>query len=460
MKVHNVLAASPPSGPLADFLTHPNSFWAHLSRGASDWLGTYTPLLIPCVVVVVTGGSVLRHLVENARCVEILAPPLVAPKGGEVLWAQLSGLLRPWWRRLSTGQPHLAFEYTWSHTGLRISLWVPGTVPLGLVRRAVEAAWPGAHTRVTEPAPLLPPGHTVTAGRLRAARPDVLPLRTDHSTDPLRALFQAATGMAEAESACVQILARPATGSALRRARRQARRLKAGHAPTRLPALTALLLHRPQPLATGKQDPEHGTAVRQSAAKLSGSQWQCALTYAATCSIKRERAGDVARGRAHALASAFGLFADRNYLTRTRLSHPEPRLSTRQFPSRTALLSVPELAALAHLPSDTDAPVLRRAGARSVLPPPQIPEPAPGNGVKPLGHSDTGARRGVGLAVADARHHLHVMGATGSGKSTLVANLVLDDVRNHRGASSSTPKATWSPTCWIASPTPVPTVSS
>ncbi|WP_369356061.1 DUF87 domain-containing protein [Streptomyces sp. cg2] len=151
----------------------------------------------------------------------------------------------------------------------------------------------------------------------------------------------------------------------------------------------------------------------------------------------------MARGRAHAISSAFGLYTDRNYLTRTRLRHPEPRLTARQFPaSRPALLSVPELAALAHLPYDPDAPGLRRAGARSVLPPPQISKPTPGNSIKPLGHSDTGARQGVGLAVADARHHLHVMGATGSGKSTLIANLVLDDVRNHRGVIVIDPKAT------------------
>lgn len=443
------LLVNPPGGPLVDFLTDPSGFWSYTSRGFLDWLGTQAPLLTPCAAVAMAGGYVLRRrlhrwcqrrLTEGARCVDILAPPHVAPKGGEVLWAQLSGLLRPWWRRITAGQPHLAFEYTWSHTGLCIRLWVPGTIPLGLVRRAVEAAWPGAHTRVTEPTSLLPPGHPLTAGRLRSARPDVLPLRTDHPTDPLRPLLQAATGMTEGESACVQVLARPATGSALRRARRQARRLKAGHTPARLPALTALLLHRAQPAATGKQDPEHSTTVRQSAAKLSGSQWQCALTYAATCAPKHDKPQDMTRGRAHALASAFGLFADRNYLARTRLTRPEPHLNTRHFPSRTALLSVPELAALAHIPSDPDAPGLRRAGARSVLPPPQVPEPTPGAGVKPLGRSDTGARRGVGLAVADARHHLHVMGATGSGKSTLIANLALDDVHHHRGVIVIDPK--------------------
>ncbi|WP_435208545.1 helicase HerA domain-containing protein [Streptomyces sp. bgisy034] len=450
MREQGRLAAVQPHGWLVDFLNHPESFGMTVFTTAMDWCTASAPIAVPTALVSTICGYAARRrllhwrqqrLVDGAHWVELLAPPQAAPKGGEVLWAQLSGLLRPWWRRIIAGQPHLAFEYTWSHTGLGIRLWVPGTVPLGLVRRAVEAAWPGAHTRVTKPCYLLPLRHEVTAGRLRLARPDVLPLRTDHPTDPLRALLQAATGMSEDESACVQILARPATGSALRRARRQARRLKAGQTPARLPALTALLLHRAQPATTGKQDPEHSAAVRQSATKLSGSQWQCALTYAAACNPSTERAQDVARGRAHALASAFGLYADRNYLARTRLRRPEPLLSARQFPpARPALVSVPELAALAHVPVDADAPGVQRAGARSVLPPPQIPEPAPGNGVKPLGSSDTGARRGVGLAVADARHHLHVMGATGSGKSTLIANLVLDDVRHHRGVIVIDPK--------------------
>ena len=441
--------AAQPGGPLVDFLTNPGSFWTTVSGTSVSWLSGQTAAWACGAASAVAAGYALkhrlhlaqqRHLAEGAQCVEILAPPAVAPRGGEVLWAQLAGLLRPWWRRITTGQPHLAFEYTWSHTGLRIRLWVPGTVPLGLVRRAVEAAWPGAHTRLTEPDPLLPAEQTVTAGRLRLARPDVLPLRTDHTADPLRALLQAATGMAEEESACVQILARPATGRALRRARRQARRLKAGSGPARLPALAALLLHRPQRAAAGKLDPEHSAAVRQAAGKLSGSQWQCVIAYASTCSPKTERADEVVRGRAHALASAFGLYADRNYLVRTRFTRPEQPVNTRRFPLRAALLSVPELAALAHLPLDPDAPGLQRAGARSVLPPPSVPAPAPGAGVKPLGRSDTGTRRGVGIAVADARHHLHVMGATGSGKSTLIANLVLDDVRNHRGVIVIDPK--------------------
>ncbi|MBC9719383.1 type IV secretory system conjugative DNA transfer family protein [Streptomyces sp. TRM66268-LWL] len=437
------------AGPLVDFLLHPETFWKATLGCAVGWCAAHAPLLVSSVLLTASVLHVTRHqlraaghakLVDGARCVEILAPPSVAPKGGEVLWAQLAGIARPWWKRIWSGQPHLGFEYAWSHTGLTIRLWLPGRVPTAFVRRAVEAAWPGAHTRLTEPSPPVAPAHTVSAGRLRPARPEALPLRTDHPADPIRALLQAATGMRDGETACVQILARPATGLSLRRARHAARRLKAGQSNGRLPSLGALLAHRPQPSATGKQDPEHNAAVRQSAVKLAGPQWQAGIVYTATCAPDHKDADKLVRGRAHALASAFGLYADRNWLARARLRHPEARVNGRCFPPRSALLSVPELAALAHLPLDADAPGLQRAGARSVLPPPSVPEPVSGGGVKPLGRSDLGARRPVGVAVPDARQHLHVMGATGCGKSTLLAQLALDDARHHRGVVVIDPK--------------------
>jgi len=59
---------------------------------------------------------------------------------------------------------------------------------------------------------------------------------------------------------------------------------------------------------------------------------------------------------------------------------------------------------------------------------------------KPLGDSDAGPRRGIGLAVPDARHHLHVIGATGTGKSTLLTNLILADAEAGRGVAVLDPK--------------------
>lgn len=52
---------------------------------------------------------------------------------------------------------------------------------------------------------------------------------------------------------------------------------------------------------------------------------------------------------------------------------------------------------------------------------------------KPLGVTNDGMSRPVGLSVPDARHHIHVLGVTGSGKSTWLAQAVLAEARAGRG---------------------------
>lgn len=51
-----------------------------------------------------------------------------------------------------------------------------------------------------------------------------------------------------------------------------------------------------------------------------------------------------------------------------------------------------------------------------------------------------GEDRQVGLSITDARHHLHVIGPTGTGKSTLLANLIGADIAAGRGVVVVEPK--------------------
>lgn len=52
---------------------------------------------------------------------------------------------------------------------------------------------------------------------------------------------------------------------------------------------------------------------------------------------------------------------------------------------------------------------------------------------KPLGVANDGPPDVIGMTVPDARHHLHVQGVTGTGKSTWLANLVLAEADAGRG---------------------------
>ena len=116
------------------------------------------------MAIAVAGRAWLRRrqhaaFADGARLVTILAPPQASPDGAVALWGHLTGLLRPPWARLRHGQPHLGWEYAWAGgdaAGMTIRLWVPGTIPPGLIERAAEAAWPGAHTVTAPAAPPLP----------------------------------------------------------------------------------------------------------------------------------------------------------------------------------------------------------------------------------------------------------------------------------------------------------------
>jgi hypothetical protein len=142
-----------------------------------------------------------------------------------------------------------------------------------------------------------------------------------------------------------------------------------------------------------------------------------------------------ARGRIHAVAGAFGVFSGRNRFQRTRLHRQRSRIAARVL-TRPYLLSVPELARIATLPAAGTLPGLDRAGARSVAPPRALPASG-----KVLGWGDhPGTPRPVAITVADARHHLHVVGETGTGKSTAVAQLALGDAAAGRAAVVIDPK--------------------
>jgi len=458
-----------PSGPLVTYLRDPGAGVHHLLTCLRDWaLGpglVAGPVLLVGLVAVWVARvwwrrRCQRQLAVDARLITILAPPTVDPAGAQALWANLVGLLRPAWRRRVTGQPHVAFEYAFTTDGVQLQLWVPGLVPPGMVERAIEAAWPGAHTS-TQPAapadaaqPALDKGVQVeVGGELRLARSEALPIRTDFAADPIRALLGAPVGLDLGERAIVQVLARPVTGRRVTRGRRAARQLHTGRSPRLAGRILDLITPHPPARRGGPgarsaldrvTELEHTAQDRAVVAKTRGALFETRIRYTVTTptpiGVTRSELAEVRdrlRGRGHAIASAFAAYGEHNHYRRRRLRHPAEALRSRRL-GKGDLLSIPELAVLAHIPTDAAIPGLLHAGARAVAPPPGTPTPGPG--VKPLGVADTGNRRRVGLAVADARQHLHLLGATGSGKSTLMAQLILDDASAGRGVVVVDPK--------------------
>ncbi|GAA3853219.1 hypothetical protein [Amycolatopsis echigonensis] len=119
---------------------------------------------------------------------------------------------------------------------------------------------------------------------------------------------------------------------------------------------------------------EYQAQNRAIVGKQRGSQWETVIRYAVATTVPAEtppeqitRVRDQLRGRAHAIASAFSGYTEHNHYQRRRLRNPLTAMARRRL-RRGDLLSVPELAALAHLPTDEALPGLARARAKAVPP--------------------------------------------------------------------------------------------
>jgi hypothetical protein len=269
-------------------------------------------------------------------------------------------------------------------------------------------------------------GTATVASELGLSGPEWFPLGGLDRPDPLRLVLGQLADLDEDERALVQVIARPATERERRRLQAAARRIRAGQPRSQLLRLLELILPG-QAHARTPGDPTVTPDVRAVLEKASHPLYQCLIRLSVTAPDVR-----IARGRMHALAGAFAAFEGRVGLRRRRTFAGTAKLGRRALCRRGYLLSVPELAALAHLPAEP-VPGLLRAGARTVAPPPGLPATG-----KPLGVSSSGAP--VVLAVEDARYHLHLLGPTGVGKSTLIARLVLADLEASRGAVVIDPK--------------------
>ena len=365
------------------------------------------------------------------------APAEVGPDGGQALWSNLTGLLRPPWRRLLSGPAAPGVRVRLDPAGARISLWVPATIPPGpgrardrrrlARRRHLHAARPrrrcpaGARRR---PAPAAWPAPTTT----RCAPTSTTPTRCAHCSPRPRAVLprrqraggRCWPGRRRAAGCCAPAAPPPSWRGGRRGPARVPAAGPAHPRPGRTGAPAAAVASLPGPAAE----------IRAILGKAAGPRWAVAVRYAVASSgpaRTARRAGQRLRGRAHALAVAPAALYTGGTTTWPPAAAPPGRVLAARRLGRGQLLSVPELAPWRTCRSTPPSPGWPGPVPASSAPAPghpAAPAPARSRSARPT----PGCPRPVAVSVADARHHLHVLGATGAGKSTLMANMVLADV--------------------------------
>lgn len=421
---------SPNDGSLVRWLSDPFGFYKELTARLGDVIGGIAPYVLVGLGITfflyVAARTVRKSRDRKAaslgRQLQVLPPPEVDSDGAVTLWMALHALTRPTWKRMFLGQPHLAWELTAEGGEASLSVWVPSSVPPGLVEQAIENSWPGAVVVHGDNESLAFDGLSASTCELVLGEPDYFPLGEGTGKDSLRLVLGALSLLTPGEKAAVQILARPVTFAFRHKMRSVARGL-------RRQRNASLFVMNPQH-GRPQMDPAVEQDIRAVLAKAASPLWEVVLR-----TVVASKEPSSARGKIHALAGAFSVFEGRNGFKRKRMRGGLSALSSRSM-STGCLLSAHELASIATLPSAEALPALERARARSVGPPRSLPKSG-----KPLGISDhSGHVREVALAVEDSRHHVHLIGETGTGKSTLIARMVLADAEAGRSAVVIDPK--------------------
>lgn len=377
-------------------------------------------------------------------------------RGAQFL-TSLASLKEPgFFKKIIFGKPCWAFEIV-AHPNGEIIFFV--SVPRRLeefMEKQILAFYPRANVRRVNDYTIFEAGDSVEGGYVKQARKKYLPIRTfeDLPADPLQGLTQALSKMEKGDGAVIQMIVRPASSRTRRKGRSIARRVALGkessvnHPRAKWEralgdvAKTAADSFRNKENDRARQEnsqgeswlPQMSPAEQQRLERVDkkASDYQFDVTMRLVISCKTKETADT---HFMILRESLSQYGDPtlNELTvkkQTRRSFFRDYIFRTFDSEKSMTLSVNELLSLFHFPlSSTETPNIRWRQARSAAAPANLKQ----SGVL-LGYNEfRGTKTPIYLQNEDRRRHMYMIGQTGTGKTTLFKNMILQDIRNGEG---------------------------
>lgn len=384
------------------------------------------------------------------------------PLAAEQMYASLHGLLR----FTPETQEHISLEMRSSEEGILFYVFTPQHFR-NFVEGQIYAQYPDAEIKEVEDyTSKLPESAEVAATELVLTKDYIFPIKTFRDfeeADPLAAITSALGKAGPGEQVWLQILIRPVDDVWQQKGHDYVKKVREGIKPTSLDPVeilrnvfSVIFEHIPYAFRMFTLGPKPFEPARPSTAMIRLSAGQelelkslenklSKMGFKAKVRILAA-APDIttARERIASVAASFKQFSTANLNSfvageiDTKGRKWLPQFRARSFPEdkNYYILNIEELASIYHMPNiSVETPSIAWTRSKKGEPPLNLPmEGAP----EVTTFAETVFRDTVkrfGIKRADRRKHQYIIGKTGTGKSTLIKNMIIQDIQAGEGVA-------------------------
>lgn len=400
---------------------------------------------------------------QDFRLIKISVPKEneKGPLAAEQMFASLHGIFRPYKERAKEGslQEHISFEIASSSEKITFYVWLPVHLK-DFVEGQIYAQYPKAEfEEVPDYTERDLSDYHVVGTEIILNKNEVFPIKTFmnfEEVDPLSGITSVLSKIDEqGEDIWIQILAKPVDDSWQERGMAYVNALKSGkapggdniasHASNFLKGLIKAAVSAPEEMATvgaakiASGDEAKAKAIEEKVTKL-GYEVKIRIGYVT-------KKADLAAAKIK-LRSVVGAFKQFNTVNLNGFQAGPTMVgesflrdySSRLFTDNGFVLNIEEIASIFHLPNTSvETPRIGWTGSSKGEPPENLPVLEENKGDENIAaFAETNFRHRkyqFGIKTDDRRRHMYIIGKTGVGKTNMMQNMIISDIKAGNGVA-------------------------
>lgn len=372
------------------------------------------------------GLTLFRYRNREKESLEEVTLQVSVPRGNEIkidameqLFASLYSIKKGGWKQKFSFQPSISFEIVARQEDIKFFVWAPIKLK-DLVEKQIHGAYPDAEVLEVPEYSIFSEEGKVAYKALQLAKENFYPVKLykDLATDPMASITSALAKMGPKEASIIQILVSPADSSWQ----------KEGHKYIS---------------DTKKQesDPEKakyatsGKNIEAIESKTAKPGFEVSIRLVSLAENQ-----DMAKTNLDNISSTFEQFTSetngfKKRKIRSKGAFMEDFLYRYQpmfnlLGNRPSILNSEELASIFHFPNkQVTTPHIHWIYSKTAPAPSEIPTEGMFLGVSAY----RGVKRAVYISDEDRRRHMYIIGKTGTGKTEMLKEMILQDIKAGRG---------------------------